>query len=157
MSEQSSSLETSRAPQDVIPHRPPFLFLDHVTCCEEDRVVGEYTFPSEDPIFAGHFPQRPLVPGVLLIEGAAQTLAYWALQKRPDHWVLLTGVDRAKWVRTVSPEETLEYHVEITRAKLGLVIAQVTVVCGGETAMTALIKGYLQARQDDQDHEQNTP
>jgi 3-hydroxymyristoyl/3-hydroxydecanoyl-(acyl carrier protein) dehydratase len=138
-----------RSPQDVIPHRPPFLFLDHIVCCEEWRVIGRYRFSSADPMFSGHFPQRPLVPGVLLIEGAAQTLAYWALRQRPEHWVLLTGVDRAKWTSPVTPEQDLEYQVEITRAKMGLVIAQTRVLCEGQVAMTAQIKGYLQARQED--------
>ena len=145
-----------QSPQNVIPHRPPFLFLDEVTLCEERSVIGHYTFSSADPIFAGHFPQRPLVPGVLMIEGAAQTLAYWALREHPNHWVLLTGVDRAKWTRTILPEETLEYHVDITRAKMGLVIASVEVFCGGETAMTAQIKGFLQARADDITRDEKT-
>lgn len=146
VSERAQSLTKFRPPEEVIPHRPPFLFLDQVLSCEERRVVGSYSFSITDPMFAGHFPQRPLVPGVLLIEGAAQTLAYWALLKHPEHWVLLTGVDRAKWTRPISPDEILEYHVEITRTKLGLVIAQVEVMCEGEIAMTAQIKGYLQAR-----------
>ena len=146
VSEHSQSLMKFQPPEEVIPHRPPFLFLDQVLSCEERRVVGSYSFSSTDPMFTGHFPQRPLVPGVLLIEGAAQTLAYWALLKNPEHWVLLTGVDRAKWTRPISPDEMLEYHVEITRAKLGLVIAQVEIICEGEMAMQAQIKGYLQAR-----------
>ena len=137
-------------PREVIPHRDPFLFLDEVIRCEERHVVGVYTFRSFNPLFDGHFPQRPITPGVLLIEGAAQTLAYWALRARPDHWVLLTGVDKAKWSREVLPDQRLEYHVEVKRAKLGLVIAQVTVTHEEVTVMSALIKGYLQPKQAEQ-------
>ena len=147
MSEKAQTCAELAPPDHVIPHRPPFLFLNEVTYCEGQRVVGNYVFSSQDPMFSGHFPRRPLVPGVLLIEGAAQTLAYWALLKHPEHWVLLTGVDRAKWSRTVSPDQPVEYQVEVSRAKMGLVIAQVTVLCEEETVMTALIKGYLQARE----------
>lgn len=139
------------SPVDVIPHRAPFLFLDRVTSCEERAATGHYQFSPQDPLFEGHFPERPIVPGVLLAEGAAQLLAYWALLKRPGHWVLLTGIDRAKWSREVIPGDQLTYHVEITRAKLGLVVASARVLCGEEVAMTAQIKGYLQMRSASQE------
>lgn len=141
-----SPTTTLPAPREVIPHRSPFLFLDEVISCEEMRVIGAYTFPASDPIFDGHFPQRPITPGVLILEGVAQTLAYWALKAHPDHWVLLTGVDRAKWSREVLPDQRIEYHVEVKKAKLGLVVAQATALHDGQTVMNALIKGYLQPR-----------
>ena len=63
----------------VIPHRDPFLLVDSITELREGFVVGVRTFRSEEPFFAGHFPGHPVVPGVLLLEGLAQTMAYHAL------------------------------------------------------------------------------
>ena len=140
----SASGSSLPPPIEVIPHRPPMLFLDAVENCEQNSIVGRYRFRSRDPIFAGHFPEHPIVPGVLLLEGAAQTLAYWALLRHPGHLVLLTGTESAKWSQPIYPEETLHYHVTILKAKLGLVIAEVTVKVSDKIALTAKIKGFLQ-------------
>lgn len=137
------SSESLAAPIAVIPHRPPFLLLQKVLECNEQSIIGTYRFSSHDPIFNGHFPNHPIVPGVLLLEGAAQTLAYWALQKHPHHLVLLTGTDQAKWSHPVYPEQEIHYHVTILRVKLGLVIAKLTVQVLDQTVFSAKIKGYL--------------
>lgn len=141
-----SSAPPLPCPTDVIPHRAPFLFIDDIISCTNDEVAGRYRFSAEMPFFAGHFPGRPLVPGVLLLEGAAQTLAYWALRERPKNWVLLTGVERAKWTAAVEPDQEVVYMVRVTRAKMNLVIAEVDVTRGGERVLSARIKGYLQTR-----------
>ena len=134
------------APEAVIPHRPPMLFVSEIEQCSEDAAIGKYQFSAEDPIFDGHFPNRPIVPGVLILEGAAQTLAYWALRRSPKHIVLLTGVERAKWSHPVYPEEELFYKIQVVKAKLGLVIADVTVHINDHVALTARLKGYLQSK-----------
>ena len=134
------------APIDVLPHRPPFLFLDEVTTCEDRDVIGGYTFPSEAPFFQGHFPGYPIVPGVLLLEGMAQTLAYWALRHHPDHLVLLTGVEQAKFSRAVQPDERLRYTLKVKRARLGLVIAEGLAEIEGEGVARGVIKGFLKEK-----------
>ena len=58
----------------MLPHRP-FLFVDQLLSCDDETATAEYTFEDND-FFAGHFPDRPIVPGVILLEGLAQTLAY---------------------------------------------------------------------------------
>lgn len=133
------------SPEEVIPHRAPMLFLSVVDRCGDSDIVGRYRFAPEDPIFKGHFPKRALVPGVLLLEGAAQTLAYWALRKAPDQLVLLTGVERAKWTCPIYPGQEVTYHVKVVKAKLGLVIADLTASVNEEVALTARIKGFLQS------------
>ena len=59
-------------PIDILPHRPPFLFLDRVSKLEESSVVGWRFFGESEYFFEGHFPQRPVVPGVILLESMAQ-------------------------------------------------------------------------------------
>lgn len=133
-------------PTDVIPHRPPFLFVTQIIECADQLVIGVYTHPQDSSIFSGHFPNYPIVPGVLILEGAAQTLAYWALRQHPNHLVLLTGADQAKWSHPVYPKQELQYHVNILKAKLGLVVATVEVHVETKIVFTAKIKGYLQPK-----------
>ena len=146
LSENLNGQERLPAPEAVIPHRPPMLFLNEIDRCSEEGAIGKYQFNTEDPIFDGHFPNRPIVPGVLILEGAAQTLAYWALRRSPKHIVLLTGVERAKWSHPVYPEEEIFYKIQVIKAKLGLVIADVTVQVHDQIALTARLKGYLQSK-----------
>ena len=137
-------------PHEVLPHRDPFLFLDQVTECTEEHVVGLRHFTEDESFFKGHFPHYPLVPGVILIEALGQTLAYWALRQHPNHWVLLTGVDRAKIMHSVIPGDTIEFRVKIIKAKMGLVIAEGTCVrlVDQKTVARAQIKGFLKPKDD---------
>jgi len=136
-------------PEALLPHRPPFLFIDRVSRCEERHVVAHRLFPADEPFFAGHFPTRPVVPGVILIEGLAQTLGYWALRDHPDHWVLLTGVEGAKFSQPVSPGDEVRFMVEIQRARRGLVVAQGSCYVGDQQVARAEIKGFLQPRESE--------
>src|SRR5690242_10101888 len=87
----------------VLPHREPFLFVDHVLEIGERRIVAVRTFPPEEPFFAGHFPERPVVPGVILVEGLAQTMAYLVLVQRAAPQVFLAGIERARFHAAVEP------------------------------------------------------
>ena len=68
--------------EDVIPHRAPFVFLSRIFGFTSESIVAEHTFEHEK-FFAGHFPENPIVPGVILIEGLAQALAYLAPSQVP--------------------------------------------------------------------------
>lgn len=131
-------------PIDVLPHRPPFLFLDRMVSCAEKQAVGERTFPASEPFFAGHFPGNPVVPGVILVEGLAQTLAYLALRQTAGGTVLLTGVDGCKIRRPVRPGETVTYQVAVTRARRNMVIAEGKVEVDGAHVLSATLKGFIQ-------------
>ena len=133
-------------PSQVIPHRTPFLFLDRVSTCQDMEVCGHYRFTHDNPLFQGHFPEQAIVPGVLILEGGAQTLAYWALSRKPNNLVLLTGVEQAKWNTQVFPEEDIIYQVEILKVKLGLVIAKLKVYVNEKEVCRAKIKGYLKSK-----------
>lgn len=69
--------ETPAGVKQLIPHREPFLFVDKVVKISETKGVAEKTFAADDPVFAGHFPHFPVVPGVLICEFAFQTAAAW--------------------------------------------------------------------------------
>ena len=129
-------------PRDVLPHRPPFLFIDRVLLCTQERVVAERTFHPEEPFFAGHFPGRPLVPGVLLLEGLAQTMAYGVRLSAPGGEVLLTGVEKARFRRPVGPGDTVTFEVVPLRARLGVTMADGVVRVGDREVASAVVKGY---------------
>ena len=127
---------------DVIPHRAPFLFLSHVSECTDRTAIGHHRFEHE-AFFEGHFPELPIVPGVILIEGLAQTLAYLALSQVPDGLVMLTGVDRCKVRASVHQGDEVTYQVTVDRSKLKMVIASGRVTVGDKHILSAQIKGFI--------------
>ncbi|MDG2427207.1 MAG: 3-hydroxyacyl-ACP dehydratase FabZ [Acidimicrobiales bacterium] len=105
-------------PEAVIPHREPFLFLTEVTeVTAGERAVGYWDVTGEESFFAGHFPDRPTLPGVLICESIAQLGAY-ALLARPDfagRLALFGGLDGVRFRRQVLPGERLDLEVELSR------------------------------------------
>jgi len=105
----------------VLPHRYPFLLVDRILEYEKQkRVVGIKNVTINEPFFAGHFPGRPIMPGVLIIEAMAQMGAVMLLQ---DHelkdkgLVYLVGIDNAKFRKTVIPGDQLRVVVDVLRYK----------------------------------------
>ena len=124
-------------PEDVIPHRPPFLFVDEITEIIPDVSTSGRWTPSPDlPLFAGHFPDYPVLPGVLIIESLAQVGAVGGLiaEGLDGDIPFFGGIDKARFKRQVRPGETLDLHVEITQRtkRAGKAIGRATV--GGELA-----------------------
>jgi len=97
-------------------------------------------FSPDSSIFEGHFPGDPIVPGVLLIEGLAQTLAYWALAPTGGGHVVLTGADKARFRRPVRPGQWVRYSVVIDRTILGETHARGRATVDDETVATAVVK-----------------
>ena len=108
--------------REILPHRYPFLLVDRIEELEAERVVGIKNVTVNEPQFLGHFPGNPVFPGVLVIEGMAQTAgAVCVLSQmtggQPRHVYFLT-IDKAKFRRPVVPGDTIEYHVrKIARKK----------------------------------------
>ncbi len=127
---------------EILPHRPPFLFVDRILECEPGlRAVGEKCVAANEPFLAGHFPGRPIMPGVLIVEALAQVGAV-ALLSLPDYrgkLALFGGVDEVRFRRPVVPGDVLRLEVEITRrmGRLGKGRGRATV--GGERACEAVL------------------
>ena len=102
----------------LLPHRYPFLLVDRITAIRSDEsCIGIKNVTYNEPFFQGHFPNRPVVPGVLLIEGMAQTAgAICALLtrglERPPCTAFFVTVDKAKFRRPVVPGDIIEYHMK---------------------------------------------
>ena len=110
----------------ILPHRDPFLLLDEVNELEPGtRVSASYRVPEDGWWFAGHFPERPVMPGVLIVEAMAQSAAVLSLkslgQRNDGKWVYyFVGIDGARFKRPVVPGDTLVIEVTQGRVARGL-------------------------------------
>ena len=102
--------------ESLIPHRKPFLFLDNVKIIEMGKKgVGSKKFSSSEYFFEGHFPSKPIVPGVILIEALAQTAGVVVSKKFEDYKnksVLFVSISNAKFRNPVYPEDEITFNVE---------------------------------------------
>ena len=105
-------------PASVLPHRPPFLFVDEVVALEPGQSgTGRWHLTGDEWFFAGHFPGRPTLPGVLMCEAIAQMGAIAVLtdERFAGKLPLFGGLDAARFRRQVGPGDTLELQVELGR------------------------------------------
>ena len=101
----------------LLPHRYPFLMVDRVIDMRGDEhAIGIKNITVNEPQFLGHFPNNPVMPGVLVIEGMAQTAGVLCLRsmppRQPPRLVYFLTIDKAKFRKPAVPGDTLEYHVD---------------------------------------------
>ena len=129
----------------ILPHRYPFLLVDRIThITRTKRIVGIKNVTVNEPFFAGHFPDYPVMPGVLIIEAMAQTAGVLVLQSMPDRankLVLLVAVENARFRKPVVPGDSLRMEMKVLKRKAsvakmagvatvdGVVVAEVEVMC----------------------------
>lgn len=126
--------------QECLPHRDPFLFVDEITRADEAGVVGIKHFSGREFFFPGHFPEYPVVPGVLLIEGMAQCggagiRKAGIIEKTVVYF--LASVDKVKFRRQVLPGDTVRYEIENMRVSKMMLKQSGKVYVGDELAAEA--------------------
>ena len=104
--------------QKIIPHRSPFLLIDKITelDIEKGTATGYKAVSYNEPFFAGHFPQQPVMPGVLIIEALAQTgaVAVLSMEQYQGKIAFFAGIENAKFRQKVVPGDLLRLEVEMT-------------------------------------------
>lgn len=131
--------------KSLIPHRYPFLLVDRVTDIEGGNVIrGFKQVSANEPFFQGHFPDRAIMPGVLIVEALAQLgaiLGFIASGNRYDegYLYLLAGVDQARFKRAVVPGDRLDLSVTIVGGKRGIYRMSCQAHVGSELACQAEI------------------
>jgi len=128
--------------QAILPHRYPFLLVDRIEGLEVGkRVIGIKNVTINEPFFQGHFPGRPIMPGVLIIEAMAQVggvLAFKSAKETGSKLVYFMGIEKAKFRKPVIPGDQLRFVVEVLRARhpywkmRGEVFVEDALVCEAE-------------------------
>lgn len=132
---------SQRTVKEVLPHREPFLFLDEVVELTETTVVARRVVKAEEPHFAGHYPGKPIMPGVLLCETVLQAGAYLvAIRMGIDANMrgapVVTRLNNVKFKRMVKPGDELEIRAEHQRTMLGAHMMSGSIKCQGKTVCT---------------------
>lgn len=126
MSDESTVLGSADILQilELLPHRYPFLMVDRIIDIEGDmRAIGIKNVTANEPHFLGHFPSTPVMPGVLIIEGMAQTagaICTRAAGTGKPQLVYFMTIDNAKFRKPVVPGDRLEYHVTQTKKRANI-------------------------------------
>ena len=140
--------------KSVLPHRDPFLWVSRVLeCVPGERAMAQLDVDPQLPLFAGHFPEYPVLPGVISMEALAQTACFCLFAQDPESSSLgfFAGIDNAKFRRKVRPGDVLDLQVQITRNSRRMCVAQVTALVDGQVAATANQKYVMAPTQTGKD------
>lgn len=140
--------------KEYLPHRYPMLLVDRVLDYELGKsIVAIKNVTANEEYFSGHFPHKPVMPGVLMIEALAQSaalLAFLTMGKKPDSTsvVYFVGIDAARFKRPVGPGDQLRMEVEIIRSSRGIYKFKARGTVDGETALEAELMCTMRSSTD---------
>ena len=130
----------------LLPHRPPFLLVDRVFHIEENAIGGIKQVSMNEPFFVGHFPEEPVMPGVLIIEALAQCGGLLVLSRVEDpksYSTYFLKADGVKWKRKVVPGDTLQLECHITDMRRGICTMEAKAFVGGQLACEAILTAQI--------------
>jgi len=136
--------------RDILPHRYPMLLVDRILELEEERIVGIKNVTVNEPFFDGHFPEFPVMPGVLVVEAMAQVAGVLVLKSIPDRknkLVLLASIEEAKFRRPVRPGDQLSIEMKITKRKAAIAKMHGQATVNGVVVAEAVLMCVLQDRE----------
>lgn len=125
--------------QKIIPHRYPFLLVDRIESIEGNKIIGRKCITANEMQFLGHFPQKQVMPGVLMLEALAQTVACMLLSKEENKGKigLFAGVNKARFKRQVVPGDVLTLECVVTKERMGIAFVDANASVDGELAVQA--------------------
>lgn len=125
--------------KELIPHRDPFLFIDRLEKADAEEIIAYRTYTSKEPFFQGHFPQYPVVPGVILVETMAQAGGAGVSQSGilGNNLFFLASVDKVKFRRQVRPDELVKLVVKNLRVSPRMLKQSGVAMVGDEIAAEA--------------------
>jgi 3-hydroxyacyl-[acyl-carrier-protein] dehydratase len=143
-----------QAIRDILPHRYPMLLVDSILELEEERIVGIKNVTVNEPFFVGHFPDFPVMPGVLVVEAMAQVAGVLVLKSLPDRknkLVLLATIEEAKFRGKVLPGDQLRIEMKVTKRKAAIAKMHGQATVNGVVVAEAVLMCVLQNREPPMD------
>ena len=128
--------------RDILPHRYPMLLVDRIVEIGDDYIVGIKNVTANEPFFAGHFPDFPVMPGVLIVEAMAQVGGILVLKDLPDRknkLVLFASIEEAKFRRQVLPGDTLRMELKTLKRKASITKMQGTAYVDGQIVAEGIV------------------
>lgn len=125
---------------DLLPHRYPFLLVDKIISFEDETIEGIKNVTINEPFFMGHFPNNPIMPGVLQIEAMAQVGGIMLMNKVEDYrkvWVYILGIDNARFKKPVKPGDVLHFKLKMEMFRRGICKMHGDAYVDGELVCTA--------------------